>query len=147
MINQFKINPFLTYFVCAMGLGILFVPIAPALANAPRVKSIAQIQKSSQTSAQDPLNLTQKQKEQIFVIQKNANKQMLAVLTPDQKVILQKSVHSKQSPELVQNSLKLTKEQDLKIQSIEAQTSQQILAVLTPVQLQSLKSQAKNQGK
>ncbi len=147
MVTPIKINPFLTYCFCAMVLGIIAEPIAPSLANAPRVEFVAQIQKSSQTSAQDPLNLTQKQKEQIFVIQKNANKQMLAVLTPDQKVILQKSVQSKQSPALVQNSLKLTKEQDLKIQSIQAQTSQQILAVLTPAQLQSLKSQANSQGK
>jgi Spy/CpxP family protein refolding chaperone len=147
MVTQFKINPFLTYFLCAMGLGILAAPIAPVQANTLRVKSVAQIQKSSQTSDQDPLNLTQKQKEQIFVIQKNANKQMLAVLTPDQKVILQKSVQAKQSPELVQSSLKLTKEQDLKIQSIQSQASQQILAVLTPGQLQALKSQAKTQNK
>jgi Spy/CpxP family protein refolding chaperone len=147
MATQFKINPFLIYFVCAMVLGIIATPIAPTLANAPRVKSVSQIQKSSQPSGQDPLNLTQKQKEQIFVIQKNANKQMLAVLTPDQKVILQKSVQSKQSPELVQNSLKLTKEQDLKIESIQSQASKQILALLTPAQLQSLKSQANNQDK
>lgn len=147
MVTKFKINPFLTYLICAMVLGIIAAPISPTFANASRVKSVAQIQKSPQALERDPLNLTQKQKEQIFVIQKNANKQMLATLTSDQKVILQKSLQAKQSPELVQNSLKLTKEQDLKIQSIQAQTSQQILAVLTPLQLQTLKSQAKNQDK
>lgn len=141
MIPKFKINAVLA-FVFALALSTIAAPMLPGLANSPSVKSIAQTQKSSQASDRDPLNLTQKQKEQIFEIQKNANKQMLAVLTPNQKALLQKSVQANQSPELVQNSLKLTKEQDLKIQSIQAQASQQILAVLTPVQVQTLKSQA-----
>jgi Spy/CpxP family protein refolding chaperone len=142
MIAKFNINPFLTYLVCALALGALAALVSPDFANASKVKSAAQIQKSSQVSERDPLNLTQKQKEQIFEIQKDANKQMLSVLTPDQKVVLQKSVQANQSSELVQNSLKLTKEQDLKIQSIQSQASQKILAVLTPAQVQTLKSQA-----
>lgn len=141
MIPKFRINSFLT-FVFALALSAIAAPMPSGLANSPSVKSVAQTQKSPQASDRDPLNLTQKQKEQIFEIQKNANKQMLAVLTPNQKALLQKSVQANRSPELVQNSLKLTKEQDLKIQSIQAQASQQILAVLTPVQVQTLKSQA-----
>jgi len=141
MIAKFNI-PFLTYLVYALALGALAALVSPEFANASKVKSVAQIQKPSQASDRDPLNLTQKQKEQIFEIQKDANKQMLSVLTPDQKVVLQKSVQANQSSELVQNSLKLTKEQDLKIQSIQSQASQKILAVLTPSQVKTLKSQA-----
>jgi Spy/CpxP family protein refolding chaperone len=141
MIAKFNINPFLAYFVYTLTLGVLAVLVSPDFANASKVKSAAQIQKSSQASDRDPLNLTQKQKEQIFEIQKDANKQMLSVLTSDQKVVLQKSVRANQSSELVQNSLKLTKEQDLEIQSIQSQASQKILAVLTPAQVQTLKSQ------
>jgi Spy/CpxP family protein refolding chaperone len=141
MIAKFNI-PFLTYLVYALALGALAALVSPEFANASKVKSAAPIQKPSQASDRDPLNLTQKQKEQIFEIQKDANKQMLSVLTPDQKVVLQKSLKAGQSSELVQNLLKLTKEQDLKVQSIQSQASQKILAVLTPSQVQTLKSQA-----
>jgi Spy/CpxP family protein refolding chaperone len=141
MIPRSKINPFFMYLAYALALSTFVAWGFPGFAES-KVKSAAQIQKPSQASDRDPLNLTQKQKEQIFEIQKDANKQMLSVLTSDQKVVLQKSVQANQSSELVQNSLKLTKEQDLKIQSIQSQASQKILAVLTPAQVQTLKSQA-----
>jgi Spy/CpxP family protein refolding chaperone len=104
--------------------------------------TVSQNSSGSTTPDKPKIVLTDKQKEQIQTIRKNANSQIIAVLTPEQKAIIQKAASSGTASGSVEAELNLTKEQESKIKSIQTQSKKQIETVLTPEQIEILKKQS-----
>lgn len=104
--------------------------------------TISQNSSSSGAPAKPKIVLTDKQKEQIQAIKKNENSQIIAILTPEQKAVIQKAANSGTTSGSIEAELKLTKDQEAKIAAIQTQSKQQIESVLTPEQIQILKNRS-----
>jgi Spy/CpxP family protein refolding chaperone len=126
----------------AVTLGATTLSNAAQAAHRSTPQTLAQAASPSEPSGGKPkIVLTEKQRAQIESIRKNENSQIIAVLTPEQKTLIQQAAQSNKASGSVEADLKLTEEQKTKIVSIQKESRKQIESVLTPEQLQILQKQ------
>jgi periplasmic protein CpxP/Spy len=144
MTYSFKIslNQIISIAVVALG-----VAIAPHAAQASAVQTTQVVSQAAssppapKTTNGPKITLNEEQKAKIGEIHKNESSQILAVLTPEQKTIIQKAAQANSTSGSIEADLKLTQDQKTKIASIQQESRKKIESVLTPEQLQLLKNQ------
>jgi periplasmic protein CpxP/Spy len=138
----FSFKTSLNLFLSAATLGTIAIANVAQAANPPMPQPIAQTANPpAEPSAKPKIVLTEQQRAQIESIRKNENTQIIAVLTAEQKALIQQAAQSNKASSSVEADLKLTEEQKAKIVSIQKQSRKEIESVLTPEQLQMLKQQ------
>ncbi|WP_404789608.1 hypothetical protein [Altericista sp. CCNU0014] len=143
MTFSYKTSLNLILSTAVVALGAISISSAAQAHHSPAHRAIAQAASPNPAVPADKpkIVLTDKQKAQIDVIRKNENSQIIAVLTPEQKALIQQAAQSNKASGSIEADLKLTEEQKAKIVSIQKQSRKQIEAVLTPEQLEMLKTQ------
>ncbi len=129
---------------------IACVSMAVGVATIPSIVSAQNSSQPSSTETRKPhngngwkkLNLTDAQKAQMKTIRENAKTQTDAVLTPEQRDILQKS-HQSGDHKGVWKSLNLTDAQKQQLKTIRENTQAQMKSVLTPEQQQQVSQMKK----
>jgi Spy/CpxP family protein refolding chaperone len=142
MIFSFKTSLNLILSVAILTLGTTAISHVAQASSNSTPHSISQNSSGAGSPDKPKIVLTDQQKQQIQTIRKNENSQIIAILTPEQKAIIQKAASSGAASGSIEAELKLTKDQEAKIASIQAQSKKQIESVLTPEQIQMLKQQS-----
>lgn len=130
--------------IAVVALGIAIAPHAAQASAVPTAQIVAQAASSppAPKATNGPkITLNEEQKAKIGEIHKNESSQILAILTPEQKTIIQKAAQANSTSGSIEADLKLTQEQKTKIASIQQESRKKIESVLTPEQLQILKNQ------
>ncbi len=142
MIFSFKSSLNLILSAAILTLGTTAISHVAQASSTSMPHSISQNSSGAGSPDKPKIVLTDQQKQQIQTIRKNENSQIIAILTPEQKAIIQKAASSGAPSGSIEAELKLTKDQETKIASIQAQSKKQIESVLTPEQIQMLKQQS-----
>jgi Spy/CpxP family protein refolding chaperone len=142
MIFSFKTSFNLILSAVVLTLGTTALSHVAHASGKSMPQSVSQNSSGAGSPDKPKIVLTDQQKQQIQTIRKNENTQIIAVLTPEQKAIIQKAASSGAASGSIEAELKLTKDQEAKIASIQAQSKKQIESVLTPEQIQMLKQQS-----
>lgn len=140
---NFLMKP-LPLLVSAIALSLSIIAVAPAVAQSPASRDLAQ---RGQTRRPNFLNLTAEQQTQIEQIRENERSQIAAILTEEQLTQLQQEMQNRQpgSPQESRGtgrspfeSLDLTDEQRSQIEAVIRTSREQMDAVLTSEQRQQL---------
>lgn len=126
----------------AIALSLTAIPFS---ANAKPVQQLAQAQQQPGIAPPLQIQLTQKQQEQARVISSDAQKQIEAVLTPQQRERLRKSVQARRKPAEIARDLQLTQDQGRRLQQIYAGSQKKFFeTVLTPQQQNQIRQYYQN---
>ena len=138
--NQFSFEAVLSIGFLALGTITL---AHPATASGKLPSYLVSQTASSPVPANPPkFVLTEAQKTQIRAVNQKTKAQIVALLTPEQQAVIQKSAQTSPGQRPLATDLKLTPKQQVKIREIEEQGRKQIEALLTPEQLEIIRSQA-----
>jgi Spy/CpxP family protein refolding chaperone len=137
MTFSFKTSPFILS-IAVLALGAVTVSTAANASSKSTINIISQASSPPAPASEPKVVLTREQKAQIDAVQSKSSEQIIALMTPEQKAVLQKAAQSSQASQSLEVDLKLTQEQKSKIAAIQAESRKQIQSILTPEQRQML---------
>jgi Spy/CpxP family protein refolding chaperone len=124
-------------------------PSTPSGTSTPNQQTGSSSTASSSTTEEklqkllDSLNLTPQQKKEVDGMKANAERQVRAIMTPEQLKQFDANISAGKQGAAAYDGLNLSEEQKQKLNGVQTIILNQLLAILTPEQLQTMMQQVK----
>lgn len=121
-------------------------PAASSTSTSPQPASASSGTSTTEEKLQkllDSLNLTPQQKKEVDGMKANAERQVRAIMTPEQLKQFDANISAGKQGAAAYDGLNLTEDQQQKLNGVQTIILNQLLAILTPEQLQTMMQQVK----